>query len=1263
MNRASLPVAVLTAFLLAAVSHASAPEPPRGAPDGLDRTFERRQSFAGEGNPARRAELAIRMLLAGRAGGAPLAGIGLQSVEIEDATVTVRLEVPAALLASTTRAEAELVVENIEREVVAALEPLAGLRVFRVLGRTDTQQPFVPLDRLLGPAPAVRTKPGEVGRDGLGGPPGLGYGQPQGALSGKSIFLSQSHGWLYYTTLGTWSTQRGITNGIVEDFINAEAIDQYLIQYLWNAGAQVFTARERDLDARMVIVDNDGGNGTSDYLEAGSGWITSTASGFGNGNAPYASGVDPFSLGTARVLATTASETGRVTFVPDVPADGYYWIQISYPGSSNRAPDAHVIVNHDGGTTHFRLNQQLDGHTWRPLGMFYLRAGKDAARGSVAIANDSTSSATYIAADAVRIGGGMGDVVDGGTVSGHPRWEEGARAHTQYLGFNTAGNGDVTTRPLWAEWECEAGEDCLYFSWHTNAPNPGTGTSSYIYDGGATAGSSQLQSIVHDEIVKDVRSGWDPGWRDRGKLQANFGELRPLTSMPGMLLELAFHDTPYDATQLKQPEFRQLAARAIYQGMARYYDGNAVLLPEPPEELVVRNLGAGTVRVEWQPAPPDGLDLGGDPATGYRVYVSLDGHGWQDAVATSATTHTLSNLTVGQVYYVRVSATNAGGESFPTETLAVRASQGLAPMLIVSGFDRIDGSALISQTDTIGTNLRMQLLRMNSFDYTIAHGEAIAAAGVDFDSATNDAVIAARLALTDYEAVDWILGEESTADHTFDASEQGLVAAFLAGGGDLFVSGAEIGWDLVAQANGQSFYEGSLRATYEADDAYGGASNPRNEADGVAGSVFDGVTGIVFDGAPPTIYDVDFPDVLGTINGSAMALRYVNATAASDGAAIQYDGAYKLVHIGFPFEAILDPGMRATLMGRIIAFFGVTTGGVTYHDLATGAGLGDPNPNTVKVFTPDGSGNPITFTAYGAGKWGTNVASGVLTNGGTATVLTGPGPGTVYGPHVRGFDRTGTPRTGLSFYSYGTLKFGVNAAHGGIDAAAGDEVLTGAGPGAVFGPHVRAFRYTGAAVQALSKVSYFAFATLKYGVNVAGGDIDADGFDELVAGAGPSAVFGASVRGFDYDGGSVSLLSKVNFIAWAAGTGYGANVASADVDADARAEILVAKGPGPTLAASVRGYRYAGTLALLGIDFSAYAGTLYGARVGAGDVAGDGRAELLTGPGRDPAAPSNVRAYAYDPAGNTTSKLPVPDFTAFAGLGYGVNVTGADLAY
>ena len=324
-----------------------------------------------------------------------------------------------------------------------------------------------------------------------------------------------------------------------------------------------------------------------------------------------------------------------------------------------------------------------------------------------------------------------------------------------------------------------------------------------------------------------------------------------------------------------------------------------------------------------------------------------------------------------------------------------------------------------------------------------------------------------------------------------------------------------------------------------------------------------------------------------------------------------------------------------------------------------GEGIGAPNPNRVRVYSAAGQPTPVDLYAYAAGKWGVNVSAGDLDGGGVDEMLTGPGPGDVFGPQVRGFKNDGTALAKLNYYAYGTLKFGVNVAAGLVDADGYDEVVTGPGPGTVFGPHVRAFDFDGSAVGAIAKVNFFAYSTLKYGVNVSSGDLDADVYHEIVTGPGPGAIFGAQVRGFNFDGNVVSAMQKINFNAYA--STYGVQVAGLDADTDGAAEMATAPGAGATNVAQFLGYDYdlGAIVAMAGFDKTPYP-TLFGGRVGRGDLTGDGRDELVTGAGPDPTADSTVKAYAYD--GGDLNKL-AGDFVPFASDLYGVNATAATLGY
>jgi N-acetylmuramoyl-L-alanine amidase len=827
-------------------------------------------------------------------------------------TVIVRLQMSQEALSGLTHDAFEITVQQIGKTLL----PL-DWRDLRIQVRDPATGDFVALAEFLpevflpvkpsttaSPDPGAPTPPAEGGQ-----PPAPGQAQPNGALSGKTVYVSAGHGWEWNSYKGQWRTQRppypssGYAGPIIEDHNNAEAVNQYLLHYLWNAGARVWPVRERDLNDADVVVD-DGGLG---YSESGT-W-TGVSGGYG-GDSRHADSV-------------TGGPTATASWHASLPSDGRYAVYVWYESGGDRPADARYTVHHAGGDTTIWVDQRHHGYTWHYLGTYGFLASAGA---RVTLTNQSGAGGKTVVADAVRFGGGTFDSLSGIDTEapwppGRPWWEVASYYYTQRMGM-AAGYGDVTVRPVYARWEhAGTGDDAVYVSWHSNGATgyaqwDYSGTETYAHNGeglARTAGSLQLRNAIHTEVVHDIRAGWDASWVDRGEKLANLGELRllwdenPSTRMPGALIEIGFHDHPGDTDALKEPRFNQLVARAVYQGIVKYFNAGGMLLPEPPTDLTVENAGGGTVRVSWAPSPTDGLGLSGHAATGYRVYTSANGVGWSDAVAVSgATQHVLGGLSVGQLLFVRVSATNAGGESFPTETLAVRVGEN-AEMLLVNGFDRLNRSMLLRDDETIeGPNMRMILDQMNRYDYAIQHGEAILE--LAFDSASNEAVSSGRINLNNYTVVDWILGEESTTDQTLDATERSLLEAFLAGNGALFISGTEIGYHLDFAGADPSFYNNALHADYAGDDAgtydVYGVSSP--------------FAGLSFSFYAPGMYDADYPDQLHPI-GSLEALRYQGGYGGT--AAVQFEnGCERVIMFGFPFETIWPPAQRAEVMSRTLSF-------------------------------------------------------------------------------------------------------------------------------------------------------------------------------------------------------------------------------------------------------------------------------------------------------------------------------------------------------
>jgi len=324
---------------------------------------------------------------------------------------------------------------------------------------------------------------------------------------------------------------------------------------------------------------------------------------------------------------------------------------------------------------------------------------------------------------------------------------------------------------------------------------------------------------------------------------------------------------------------------------------------------------------------------------------------------------------------------------------------------------------------------------------------------------------------------------------------------------------------------------------------------------------------------------------------------------------------------------------------------------VPQYGLITGPGPAEENPPTVRVFDPDDPGaHHYEFEAYGVPKYGVNVSCGDPDGDGVDEIITGAGPGAVFGPHVRAFEAWGAQMPGLSFLAYGTNKYGVNACAGDIDGDGFDEIVTGAGPGAVFGPHVRAFNYDGSpGVDPVPGVSYFAYGTPKWGVNVCCGDIDGDGFDEIVTGAGPGAVYGPHVRGWNVDDGPAAAMPAVSYLAYST-IKFGVNICCGDVDGDGMDEIITGAGPGAVFAAHVRGWNFdnGSITPLPNFSFFAWpeAQSRFGARVFSGvDLDGNGSDELVVGAGPDPTVETAVKLYDYN-GSSVTEVLSIQAFPA-----------------
>lgn len=774
--------------------------------------------------------------------------------------------------------------------------------------------------------------------------------QPTGPLTGKIVYTVGGHGFTDNGS-GVWSTQRGENNNMVEDLGNVDQMSYYA-DYAWRSGATVVPLRPVGHQTAEVVLDN------TDAVFTGS-WSDGTSAPYYSTNA--GAGV------RYRSATSTTTETAVATYTPDLPVSGFYPVYAWALNGSNRATDQLYRVNHSGGSTEVKVDHTRVGKGWVYLGTYYFRAGTG---GSVEVSNQTSVAGRAVIADAIRFGNGMGDVVRNGKTSGLPREDEatlywieasagwlsaGVRESSSNWRVSSVDNTANVGAPLrWATYMNAApfGQS-VFLSFHSNAGGgrgaDGLYNNESLFPGTATPNQLQWATLVGAEVTNDFVAVGSPPLEYAFPPNASpvfarsdfaFGEIRGDVNndeFDATILEVAYHDDVQDSALLRDPFFRNRTALSCTEATIRYFNqfgGSTLALPPlAPNNIRTSVDRDGNVTVRWD-APVSSTMYGAAP-TSYRVFASRDGYGFDGGATASTATRSLviprEQVGTGTIY-LKVASVNAGGLSETTGVAAVRVGDArFGRVLIVNGFDRlrrqqnpIDSLAL-SGTNSDGpqasllTVERVRPRESNSFDYAIAHAQAIAGhpSSLGVDTVDNEAIINGNVNLNAYRAVIWIAGEESTQDRTFNAQEQAAIAAYVSGGGKLMVSGSEVGWDLVGSGNGATFFANTLHTTYVSDDA------ATYSVTGQPSSIFDGIN-LTFDNGS-FAYDVDFPDRLAAPAGSFVAMNYSGGNGGA--AAVYWSGTNgaKTIMMGFPFETITTNGARALVMRRALDAFGFTT--------------------------------------------------------------------------------------------------------------------------------------------------------------------------------------------------------------------------------------------------------------------------------------------------------------------------------------------------
>ena len=827
-------------------------------------------------------------------------------------------------------------------------------------------------------------------------------------LQGRHLAVTPSHGRYYKNDEGRWKWQRPSLYCTREDLLSQSIVVPYLTPMLENAGAVVFSARERDRQPYDIIIDNDAsGNDCGLYVEEShrkAKWESDTI-GFTIPKGVLHHGDNPFHEGCSRILQTAGRDKtteGAALWIPNIPERGYYAVYVAYHTYPTSVPDAEYLILHAGGTTRIKVNQQMGGGTWVYLGTYEFLSGEH--DDQMVILTNRSSHSGVVSADAVRFGGGTAIVSRGAADTLHtscmPRYYEGARYQSQWAGFPVERyanyNGekdyaeDINCRSLVTNHLVGGSVYCpdstglgvpieLSFSLHTDAgireddTTVGTlGIYTTDYNNGRLGHaalsrytSRDLTDIVQTYIAEDTRaislrkdSGDSPLAR-RAMWNKSYSESR-LPDVPSCIIELLSHQNFADMRYAHDPHFKFTASRAIYKGILRYtaemHGTKYTIQPLPVHAFAINFAGADKVRLTWRPTHDD-QEPSATPEA-YVLYTRTDDMGWDNGQRINATACDIT-LEPGHMYSFKVTAINRGGESFPSEELSAHiAPEPKGNVLVVNGFQRIDGPAVINTTEHAGFDLLAdpgvpyigttaysglqyetrramtghpdEALQMgasgeeldatymagNTMDYTIVHGASIQNAGYSFVSCSRQAFEEGMVKPDGFDVIDVYMGLQRErgdaiisrpAYYTVTPTMTAILNNYTREGGALLVSGSYLGEESRNRQCTQSLLHDVLHARYE------GSITEWNDQ-GVYGL---GTTMDLPRWINPEHYPVTHPEILTPTDDAFTPFVYEHSRGS---AAVAYSGSYRSVLLGFPFEALRSRYDRDLVMISLLDF-------------------------------------------------------------------------------------------------------------------------------------------------------------------------------------------------------------------------------------------------------------------------------------------------------------------------------------------------------
>lgn len=453
-------------------------------------------------------------------------------------------------------------------------------------------------------------------------------------------------------------------------------------------------------------------------------------------------------------------------------------------------------------------------------------------------------------------------------------------------------------------------------------------------------------------------------WEARDVFDRNYSETR-LPAQPSAILETMSHENFPDMKLGHDPYFKFVFGRAVYKTILKYLarqnHTKAIVQPLAPNSFAVNQLNSNILTLSWQPT--DDPNEKTAVSDSYNVYTQIGDQGYDNGTNVKSNEYTIA-LQPNKLYRFRITAVNAGGESFPTEELvAMYNPEAKETVLIVNAFHRLSSPAVVETADSLGFDLDSDIglsygktpawvgrqvcfsksmagksrglgytdssllgrfVAGNDFNYAAAHAEAISKAGnYNIVSISSD-VFDSSTPTDNIAMIDLLLGNEKNDGHsllpfkTFTPKTQDALSYYINKGGRMLVSGSYVASDM-QQPEEAAWLAQTLHVAYGGCDRDSLSFRTDSISDMIhCGSLaFSTYRHVNADHYASVASDIIIPSDSIAAQTQAPMMIYNSGRSA---AVCYSDDKTRTITMGFPFECVKSPTDRNALMQRIMEF-------------------------------------------------------------------------------------------------------------------------------------------------------------------------------------------------------------------------------------------------------------------------------------------------------------------------------------------------------